>query len=157
MKKLKFNTTLKTVISMTLLSTAVGSYGDDTEVFYSVNISKPNVLFVLDNSGSMNYDSDGSSPSNYYSGSVYGFQGEPRLQILKNTLFNVLKVAPSNVNVGLMRYGPGKNTSASPITGGRDESYLTDHTKRTFGVNGITFPLRQILLKISKLLVEHLL
>ena len=31
----------------------MGTYADDTEVFYSVNVSKPNLLFVLDISGSM--------------------------------------------------------------------------------------------------------
>lgn len=50
----KLNTIFKTVVAVSLLSAGVGTYGDDTEVFYSVNVSKPNLLFVLDVSGSMN-------------------------------------------------------------------------------------------------------
>ena len=55
MKNLMKNctTTFKTFITLSLLSAAVGTYGDDTEVFYSLNVSKPNLLFVLDVSGSM--------------------------------------------------------------------------------------------------------
>lgn len=39
--------------SMTLLGSATGVFADDTEVFFSTNVSKPNLLFVLDASGSM--------------------------------------------------------------------------------------------------------
>jgi len=47
-------------MALSLLSAGVGAYGDDTEVFYSVNVSKPNLLFVLDVSGSMSGTLDGS-------------------------------------------------------------------------------------------------
>ncbi len=46
-------TTMKTFLVLSIMSASVGTYGDDTEVFYSVNVSKPNLLFVLDVSGSM--------------------------------------------------------------------------------------------------------
>ncbi len=38
---------------MSIIAASVTSYADDTEVFYSLNVSKPNLLFVLDISGSM--------------------------------------------------------------------------------------------------------
>jgi len=47
-------TSSKTFLAMSLLAANVGSYADDTEVFYSLNVSKPNLMFVLDISGSMN-------------------------------------------------------------------------------------------------------
>ena len=56
-----FSNTFKTFLALSLLSAGVGTYGDDTEVFYSVNVSKPNLLFVLDISGSMNSKLSGSA------------------------------------------------------------------------------------------------
>ena len=55
MKTLLKNITLscKTFLALSVLAASVGTYADDTEVFYSVNVSKPNLLFVLDISGSM--------------------------------------------------------------------------------------------------------
>lgn len=50
----KLNTMMRTVLFTSLCASTVGVYADDTEVFYSVNVSKPNLLFVLDVSGSMN-------------------------------------------------------------------------------------------------------
>ncbi len=49
----KLKTAAKTFLATSVLATATGTYGDDTEVFYSVDVSKPNLLFVLDVSGSM--------------------------------------------------------------------------------------------------------
>ncbi len=55
MKNLTKNlkTTFKTFFAVSIVAAAVTSYADDTEVFYSLNVSKPNLLFVLDISGSM--------------------------------------------------------------------------------------------------------
>ena len=50
----KLNTMMKSMLFTSLCAASVGIYADDTEVFYSVNVSKPNLLFVLDVSGSMN-------------------------------------------------------------------------------------------------------
>ena len=44
---------LKTFLASSILAASVGTYADDTEIFYSLNVSKPNLLFVLDVSGSM--------------------------------------------------------------------------------------------------------
>ena len=50
----KFSTCCKTFFAILVIATNTGIYADDTEVFYSVNVAKPNLLFVLDVSGSMN-------------------------------------------------------------------------------------------------------
>lgn len=50
---LKMTTSIKTFLILSLFAATTGSYADDTEVFYSANVSKPNLLFVLDVSGSM--------------------------------------------------------------------------------------------------------
>ena len=76
-----------------LLVSFSSSYADDTEVFFGqvdpTVAVHPNVLFVLDTSGSMNwYDS-----------------GEPlnRITRMKDALFAILDSA-SNINVGMMRF-----------------------------------------------------
>lgn len=45
--------TLKSCLAVTTLLAVIVSHADDTEVFYSTNVSKPNLLFILDISGSM--------------------------------------------------------------------------------------------------------
>ncbi|GAA0397343.1 PilC/PilY family type IV pilus protein [Cocleimonas flava] len=49
----KISTAIKTALSLSMLASCITTYAEDTEVFYSVNVSKPNLLFVLDVSGSM--------------------------------------------------------------------------------------------------------
>ncbi|MGD8941494.1 MAG: VWA domain-containing protein, partial [Gammaproteobacteria bacterium] len=75
-----------------LLSLVVSTpvVADDTEIFFSSTNSavKPNVLFVLDTSGSMNW-TDGQSQS--------------RLNRMKEALTSILTNA-TNINVGLMRF-----------------------------------------------------
>lgn len=119
------------------MATVLATNADDTEVFYSVNVSKPNLLFVLDNSGSMNWDVEGhDSDSPDYSGTS-------RLEILQNAVESVLAEAPDNVNVGLMRFGPRSNRK--PGNNGRYwEWYTKQEGWRTHGVNGVAFPLTDI-------------
>ncbi len=50
---LKMTTSIKTFLILSMFAATTGNYADDTEVFYSANVSKPNLLFVLDVSGSM--------------------------------------------------------------------------------------------------------
>ncbi|WP_022950708.1 VWA domain-containing protein [Leucothrix mucor] len=68
--------------------------GDDTEIFFSESIStvNPNVMFVIDVSGSMDEEVSGSG-------------GLSRLEVMQSALRTVLKTAPENLNVGLMNYG----------------------------------------------------
>jgi len=82
------------------------AFADDTEVFFgqvdsSININ-PNVLFVLDTSGSMNKD-DGTS--------------ETRLERMKDAINNILDNT-ANVNVGLMRFNgtSGGGAVLYPVT-----------------------------------------
>jgi Tfp pilus tip-associated adhesin PilY1 len=67
---------------------------DDTEIFFSESVSSvnPNVMFVVDVSGSMDEE-------------VTGSGGQSRLTVMQNALRTVLKSAPDNLNVGLMNYG----------------------------------------------------
>ena len=51
--KIIMKKTLNTFFAISSLAAVLTVNADDTEVFYSVNVSKPNLLFVLDNSGSM--------------------------------------------------------------------------------------------------------
>ncbi len=91
--------------SLTVFSTV---FADDTEVFFGqvdadTNVY-PNVMFVLDTSGSMNYTDNG------YTGS--------RLERMKSALNTILD-GSTNVNIGLMRFNGSKGGGAvlHPITG----------------------------------------
>ena len=73
---------------------------DDTEVYLGVadtGKSKPNVLFVLDTSGSMGWDVDGHKPGDS------DFSGPTRLGIVRDALIEVLNNA-NDINAGLMNF-----------------------------------------------------
>jgi len=90
------------------LLTSVSAISDDTEVFFSSahggTLSKSNILFVLDNSGSMGYGYDDtwrwgpdySTPQNYPA--VPNRMSD--LQATMNTLLQTIK----NVNIGMMTF-----------------------------------------------------
>lgn len=87
---------LSTLVSALLLQSAI-SYADDTEIFFggpAIDESvRPNVLFVLDNSGSMQWrTSSNSNPS----GSELS-----RMQILKNSFSSIINSAGA-INAGIM-------------------------------------------------------
>ncbi|MFK7995330.1 MAG: PilC/PilY family type IV pilus protein [Granulosicoccus sp.] len=94
------------VILSVALCTATGItpvFADDTEIFFgqadpTLNTS-PNVLFVLDTSGSMNWSDSG------YTGT--------RLERMKDALTFILD-SSSNINVGLMRFN-GYNSGGAVI------------------------------------------
>ncbi len=69
---LKLTTSLKTFFVLSIFAATTGIYADDTEVFYSANVSKPNLMFVLDISGSMRtrVPNSGSSSNNTVANSV---------------------------------------------------------------------------------------
>lgn len=117
----KFKESFKTFSALSVLAMSIGAYGDDTEVFYSVNVSKPNLLFVLDNSGSMNGNLPGGNQS--------------KLSVLQQSVQQVLNDAPDNVNIGLMRFGPGMNGA---------EWNTANEGNRTHGISGVAFPLTDI-------------
>jgi len=115
------NLSCKTIFATSILASTVSTYADDTEVFYSVNVSKPNLLFVLDNSGSMNSNLPGGTQS--------------KLSVLQESVEQVLNSAPDNVNIGLMRFGPGLITN---------EWNTANEGNRTHGVSGVAFPLTDL-------------
>jgi type IV pilus assembly protein PilY1 len=87
--------------SLTFMPLAVA---DDTDVFLGSTTdtslsSKPNVLFILDTSGSMDFDVDINNPT-----------GTSRLKIMKDALVQLMS-SVNNVNVGLMTF----NTAGGPV------------------------------------------
>ncbi len=92
---------LKPFLASTLLSSLVlqagVSYADDTEIFFGGptidNNTRPNVLFILDNSGSMNWRLDSNNTAS-------GGQ-KSRLMVLKESFADILNNT-SNINIGVM-------------------------------------------------------
>ncbi|NWL79227.1 pilus assembly protein PilY [Pseudomonas taiwanensis] len=89
-------------ISSLLILSAANSYADDTEIFFAgpaigSNV-RPNVLFVLDNSGSMAWRTD--EDDSYPSGSQ-----KSRMAILKQAFGDIISTA-SNINAGIMVLNP---------------------------------------------------
>lgn len=103
-----------TMASVLLLSASI-SYADDTEIFFGgPNIEegvRPNVLFVLDNSGSMQWRT---ASNNNPSGGE-----QSRMQILKESLTNVINNA-GPINAGIMVLNPrteyGNSRMVYPVT-----------------------------------------
>ncbi len=69
---------------------------DDTEIYLTsyAAAGQPNILFVLDSSGSMNEALEGD-----------GTQIRSRYQVMREVLEDVLATIPDTVNVGLLNYG----------------------------------------------------
>ena len=94
---------------------ASNAFGDDTEIFFNIeqDVSAPNILFVLDNSGSMRtrveteYDSSidysGRFSSNYWNWFYFHREGDTRLNIMKDVAKN-LADSLEGVNIGLMAF-----------------------------------------------------
>ena len=80
---------------------ALAARADDTEIYFDadLNAARPNVLFILDTSGSMARAPDGSE--------LPGGADNPgsRYQIMKRALLKVLQDVPDSLNVGLVNYG----------------------------------------------------
>lgn len=106
---------LSTLASALILQSAV-SYADDTEIFFggpAIDSSvRPNVLFVLDNSGSMAWSTEDSDPPNA-TGEV------SRISVLKESFSDLITNADS-INAGIMVLNPrseyGNSILAYPIT-----------------------------------------
>lgn len=94
-------TTLGSALASALLLSASLSFADDTEIFFGgPNIDegvRPNVLFILDNSGSMQWRT--ASNNNPLAGE------QSRMQILKESLASVLNNA-GPINAGIMVLNP---------------------------------------------------
>ena len=115
-------TALMSCISSSLIFGTSLSHADDTEIFFggpSVESGvRPNVLFILDNSGSMAWSTeDSSAPNNNPAGE------EARMTVLKNSFSTIINQAGS-INAGLMVLNP-----TSQLGGARmvyPVSYLED-------------------------------
>lgn len=77
---------------------------DDAEIYYSQSDrANPNVLFVLDNSGSMNTVVPDSG-------------GKTRMKVMQEAFSAMLDTAPTNLNIGLMRYGGHTENKANGVS-----------------------------------------
>ena len=86
-------TSVFSLVGMLILHSAV-SVADDTEIFFGTrpdNDTRPNVLFILDDSGSMGWCINSNRTCNT----------DNRMKALKDTMANLLNTT-SGVNVGLM-------------------------------------------------------
>jgi type IV pilus assembly protein PilY1 len=92
-----FRRLVLSTLSSLLIFSAANSYADDTEIFFGGPAIddgiRPNVLFILDNSGSMSYRTDANDgPS--------GTQSS-RMQVLKESFSNIINNAGA-INAGIM-------------------------------------------------------
>jgi|GEM_PF-4276045 len=79
-------------------------WADDTEIFSGNSTNKPNVLFILDGSGSMNkYDCANGQDSETPCGDGSPTGDTTRLERMQDALVQMLDAA-EGVNVGLMRF-----------------------------------------------------
>lgn len=97
----KLKESFKTFTALSVLAFSIGAYGDDTEVFYSVNVSKPNLLFVLDVSGSMNGVLKGSGSTIPVNQPVSHVDADSR-----QTLDSSLNIGPNILNENNIDIGP---------------------------------------------------
>lgn len=99
MKSSRFlRTTLSSCLASALIFSSALSHADDTEIFFSspdtsVGTTKPNVLFILDNSGSMNW---GITNNQNATGGA-----KSRLTVLKESFSDILGNT-TGVNAGIM-------------------------------------------------------
>jgi len=89
--KMHIKNTLISTVAVFAIAFSVNVGAEDTEVFYSENVSKPNVLFILDISGSMRANVPGT--------------GKNRMEIMQSAFSGMMAAAPDNVKIGLMNYG----------------------------------------------------
>ena len=126
---------LSTTLAMSLLSFHAVTKADDTEVFLTEG-SKPNLLFVIDMSGSMEW---GVTASGLNPDTGITDEGSPpsRSNVMKDAIKHVLDQAPDDINVGVMSYGPG-------TFDGNDTRIEWGESYRSHGVQGVSFPITGI-------------
>lgn len=101
MKQIRLFIKPMNVVFLYVFFSLQSAYGDDTEIFRPENINinpdaKPNVLFVLDTSGSMAWDVPGAPADD----------DRNRMQVLKDVMVKLIDKL-DNINVGLMRFQNG--------------------------------------------------
>ncbi len=97
-----------TVLSCYVATASFQATADDTEIYFGVGVNtaaKPNVLFILDDSGSMNtmvYDEKGNALGT-------------RMEIVRNGFVSLMDKL-TNINVGLMNFSAASNnTNGGPV------------------------------------------
>jgi len=127
--------TLNFTLAVVIASLLPAVNADDTAV-YLTKKSKPNLLFVMDMSGSMNWGIDALG-YNSATGQTHTGSAPSRADVMKDAVTSVLEDAPDEINIGLMSYGPGTFSGSSSRLSW-PEQY------RSHGVHGVAFPIKGI-------------
>lgn len=92
------------MVLLVCFSVSSTAYADETEILFDPEASQanPNVMFLLDTSGSMS--------------SEVGATGLSRMEVMKQALDRVMSVAPNDVNIGLIRYGGHSSNTANGVS-----------------------------------------
>jgi Tfp pilus tip-associated adhesin PilY1 len=92
----------KTLLILTPLLFAGRVMADETDIYFAqTTAANPNILFLLDNSGSMESNKIGS---------------KTRMQVLQESFSAVMNAVPGNLNIGLMRYGGHSANAANGVS-----------------------------------------
>ncbi len=94
------------------------AWADDTEIFFSTSNTtpvNPNILFVVDTSGSMAWDLTGISGQYPHSGSWNPERQQSRITVVKDALSEMIN-SLSNINAGLARFSVPGGPILFPVT-----------------------------------------
>ncbi|SKA92485.1 Tfp pilus assembly protein, tip-associated adhesin PilY1 [Thiothrix eikelboomii] len=103
----KAGTYISYLLGVFIASWQLSALADDSEIYSSAKpAANPNILFMLDTSGSMNGEDidDGMGGK------------KSRMSVLQEVFADVITNAPANLNVGLLRYGGEYSASPSGIS-----------------------------------------
>lgn len=101
---------------------------DETEILFKAGGVAPNVLFLIDASGSMRQRDVG------------GNNAPTRMEVLQSSFSTVMDTAPANLNIGLMHYA---------------NHGLNANVYWWSSIKGINFPITPISAKVQPLLASH--
>ncbi|TXH70392.1 MAG: hypothetical protein E6Q83_05830 [Thiothrix sp.] len=98
---------LSYLLGLVIVSWQFGAVADDSEIYTAAKpAANPNILFLLDNSGSM----DEADVDDGKGGK------KTRMSVLQEVFSDVITNAPPNLNIGLMRYGGENGVTASGVS-----------------------------------------
>lgn len=137
---------LSTTLALFLLSYHAVTIADDTEIFLASS-EKPNLLFVVDMSSSMQWGitAGGLDPK---TGKIDEGHPPSRSDVMKNAIKRVLNQAPDEINVGVMSYGPGTFEE-------EDSRIDQSDDYRSHGVHGVSFPIVGINELVSDIIAQY--
>jgi len=105
------------IISLIFSVMSTPLIADDVDIFTKSSTEEANVLFIMDNSGSM----EGRVPGT----------NKTRMEVMQNALKSVLRTAPDYLSIGIMNYGSEKAVEKSWRLGG-------------VFPNGVQFPIKPV-------------